>query len=303
MSEDAALERVEKLYDEALAAYEDKRVFEAVRYAEEGLRLGTPLAGLHLLRAMCLLAIGRLDEAWEETKLELAGPSPHGGTAKVQEEIRKAMDARADLEERPRTWGWALTNELYSTIQSAANCYEYRGVPLVKDPFTFALFPMLLWRLRPRTIFEIGSFQGGTALWMADMLNNFGIPGHVYSVDVVRATAVSHPRITFLQGSGRALDGLFRADLFELPSARPFLVIDDADHSYETTLAVMQFFNPRLTTGDYIVISDTLTHPGTRRAIDEFRLQHWADYDLDPSYCDYFGYNLTWCANGFFRRR
>jgi cephalosporin hydroxylase len=40
--------------------------------------------------------------------------------------------------------------------------YTYRGVPMLKNPFDLALYLLLLWRLKPRTVIEIGSKSGGS---------------------------------------------------------------------------------------------------------------------------------------------
>src|SRR5215218_1946401 len=103
------------------------------------------------------------------------------------------------------------------------------------------------------------------------MLSSFGIPGHIYSLDLVRVTAVNHPRVTFLQGNGRELEGVFPRQLFDLPAAHPFLVIEDADHTYETTLAVIKFGHRVMTPGVYLMIEKTMPNGGVGQAIDEFR--------------------------------
>ena len=83
---------------------------------------------------------------------------------------------------------------------------HWRGVPLKKDPFDFTLLPMLLWELRPATIIELGAYKGGSALWMADTLDAFGIDARIHSFDVdVARIMARHPRVTFT-----------RADVFDL---------------------------------------------------------------------------------------
>ena len=37
---------------------------------------------------------------------------------------------------------------------------------------------------------------------------------------------------------------------------RPWLVIEDAEHHYKLTLAVMRFFDPLLQAGEYMVVED-----------------------------------------------
>ena len=183
-------------------------------------------------------------------------------------------------------------------------------MPLLKNPFDLALYPTLLWKLKPLSIIEIGSKSGGSALWMGDLLSNFGIDGHVYSLDIVKVDTVSHPRVTFLEADGRALgETLLPEFLQHLP--RPWLVIEDADHAYETSSAVLKFFDHWLQPQEYIVVEDGIIsdlseipdcNSGPHRALKEFLAHHRGEYDIDADYCDFFGYNLTWCTNGFLKK-
>jgi cephalosporin hydroxylase len=109
------------------------------------------------------------------------------------------------------------------------------------------------------------------------------------------------PNVTFIRGNGRNLSPVI-TDGFLSQLPRPLLVVEDADHSYETTSAVLKFFHPHLRRGEYIVVEDGITSPGVRQALIEFFQLHGNDYAVDPEYCDYFGYNATWCMNGFLRR-
>ena len=36
-----------------------------------------------------------------------------------------------------------------------------------------AMYQMLLWELKPKTIIEIGSGTGGSAVWMADLMKSY----------------------------------------------------------------------------------------------------------------------------------
>jgi cephalosporin hydroxylase len=154
-----------------------------------------------------------------------------------------------------RSWHTSLPRETLLGLQQAVHHYTYRGVPMLKNPFDFAIYPVLIWKTKPKTIFEIGSKSGGSALWFGDMLDSFGLDGHIYSLDVVRVKDVTHPKVTFLEGDGRALEKSFTPDFLRgLP--RPFLVIEDADHAYETSIATLRFFDPWLQPGEYIVVED-----------------------------------------------
>ena len=43
-----------------------------------------------------------------------------------------------------------------------------------------------MWELKPRTVIEIGTAKGGSALWLADQLSIYGVEGfevHSYDID------------------------------------------------------------------------------------------------------------------------
>ncbi len=210
-----------------------------------------------------------------------------------------------------RNWNTGIQRETLISIQANLFNYRYRGVTMLKNPFDIALYPMLLWQLKPMTIIEIGSQSGGSALWFGDLLNNIGVDGHIYSIDVVKVDSVSHPRVTFMAGDGRNLATcLSESFLAQLP--KPWLVIEDADHQYETSIAALRFFHQWLQPGDYIVVEDGIIsdlveipgcNSGPHQALKEFLGVHANEYEMDVNYCDFFGHNFTWCTNGFLRRK
>lgn len=196
------------------------------------------------------------------------------------------------------------------SIQRGTMAYEWKGVPCLKNPFDLALYQLLLWREKPRTIIEIGSNKGGSALWLADMTAALGLDTRIISIDVVLATGVSHPRIEFRKGDGRKLgETLSKAEMEALP--RPLLVIEDGSHDYDQALATLRFFDRQMLPGEYLVMEDGIIESmrareryngGPSRAIDEFLEEAGSRYVVDAGYCDHFGYNVTWNTNGYLRK-
>jgi len=208
--------------------------------------------------------------------------------------------------------GSALLGAPLARIQDGAMRYTYKGVPTYKNPFDLALYQMLLWQQKPRTLIEIGSKWGGSALWFADILRSFGVDCVIHSIDIT-PPSISVPDVTFHRGDGRNLAATLPADLMEnLP--RPMFVIEDADHHCETTLAVLRFFDRWLVTGEYIVVEDGIVDDlygpeyvarlmgGPRRAVELFLRDRGQNYEIDTGLCDHFGTNVTWNVNGYLRR-
>jgi len=215
-------------------------------------------------------------------------------------------------ETRPLLWSSDLPRSLLSTVQAGVFKTEYRGRAFLKSPFDILLYLQLLQRLRPRTVVEIGAYQGGSVLWFADTLAAIGIQPRVLSIDL-SPPELDDPRITLIVGNAGALGDALSPELVS-SFERPLLVIDDSAHLYETTLAVLTFFHPILYTGDYIVIEDGVVDQfheafylryenGPNRAVAFFLEQHRDDYTVDRDLCDFYGTNVTYSPNGWLRRR
>jgi cephalosporin hydroxylase len=203
-----------------------------------------------------------------------------------------------------------IPSPLLNSIQKGTMAYKYRGVPMLKNPFDLAIYPLLLNQVRPRTLIEVGSHRGGSAMWFADIAASLGVPIHVYSVDIVKVTDLNHPSVTFLEGNAQDLARTFDGDfLAEIP--RPLFVIEDSDHHFRTCLSVLKFFDRWLSPGEYIVVEDGILSDmlvadgyegGPVRAINEFLRINQDRYVIDRFYCDYFGHNVTWNIDGYLRR-
>jgi len=117
--------------------------------------------------------------------------------------------------------------------------------------FDFALLSMLLAELRPATILEIGSGNGASALWLADLAAMNALVCRVLSVDV-NSVPITHPAADFVTGDARDLTSV----LPEGALARgPRLVLEDA---HVGVREVMEYVHDRLAEGDYLVLEDSV---------------------------------------------
>lgn len=284
---------------------------QALKVLEVAAARGQKVARLQYLRGVVLERVGRHSEALLAYELEITAFPENERAARQRDALRKAFELPGtQTRGLDRSWRSSIPREFLLRLQQSLHNYTYRGVPMLKNPFDQALYPLLLWELKPRTIFEIGSKSGGSGLWFGDLLNNLGIDGHLYSIDIVMATGVAHDRVTFLEGNGRNLgETLSETMLRGLP--RPWLVIEDADHEYATSIGVLRFFDPWLQPGEYIVVEDGITsdlvgdascNSGPHRALKEFLSDPAHRYEIDSNYCDFFGSNVTWCTNGFLKK-
>ena len=105
------------------------------------------------------------------------------------------------------------------------------------------------------------------------------------------------------QGDARSLDDVMTDD-FMNSFPHPWLVIEDSAHLFETTLAVLRYFDPRLVAGDYMVVEDGVVsylsgkryrqyEGGPNLAIKQFLAANGERYFIDTELCDYFGSELS----------
>jgi cephalosporin hydroxylase len=205
-----------------------------------------------------------------------------------------------------------MPGETLSGIQRGTLMTKYRDRAFLKSPFDVVLYLQLLQRLRPGTVIEVGTYEGGSALWFADMMATIGLTPCVVSIDNGGRALFDDDRIGFMHGDALRLGEVLSADTIAALH-RPFLVIEDSAHLYDTSLAVLEFFHRHLHTGDYIVIEDGvvafLPEPayrsldrGPNRAIDTFLRVRRESYEIDRSLCDFYGCNVTYNPNGWLRR-
>ncbi len=305
--------RVQALAHESMTLLHGGKPVDALHKVEEAVSHNLYIPGLYQLLAHVLEVVGRCEEALVAVTRELEANPSNQDARSLYERLQQSLQKQKPIPLHPeqRSYQSAVPQAVLKSIQNATHNYAYRGVPMIKNPFDFALYPLLLWNVKPKTIIEIGSKDGGSALWFGDMAMNFGLDMHIYSIDIVQVSKVSHPRVTFMEGNGRDLGQVLRPEfLARLP--RPLLVIEDADHSYDTSSAVLKFFDSVLGPEEYIIIEDGIIsdldgdpncNSGPHRALKEFIQAHPGEYQVDENYNDFFGYNFTWCTNGFLKKK
>jgi cephalosporin hydroxylase len=218
---------------------------------------------------------------------------------------------------RIQAWGGrnfapALSPRALEDVQHGTLRTRYQGRAFIKSPFDVVLYLQLIGQLQPRTVIEIGTYEGGTALWFSDQLRAYGLDGRVVSVDIDPPAPVDDDRVTFLAGDARDLGSVLRESLLaELP--RPWLVVEDSAHLFETTTPVLDFFHEHLEHGDYVVVEDGIVadmpgqeyrryEDGPNRAVAAFLDRHGDAYVIDTWLCDRYGHNVTWAPNAWLRR-
>ncbi|MEV7060965.1 CmcI family methyltransferase [Streptomyces microflavus] len=199
---------------------------------------------------------------------------------------------RLDRSDREVLGALAFPVQNFVATQGVTEHLIWAGRPLYKTVFDLASYPMLIAELAPGTIIELGSGSGGSARWMADVAAAHDLLPVIISIDCT-AVDVTDDRVSFRTGDVGHLGDVL-ADCDELP--RPWLVIEDA-HAH--VRAVLDFFDARLTAGDYLLVEDSLAKRATLR---EFLRSSVHQYQLDTRYLDLFGENTSCAIDSIFRR-
>jgi cephalosporin hydroxylase len=203
----------------------------------------------------------------------------------------------------------ALSPRSARSIQEGIYQYTYRNIACSKNPFDLSLYSLLISKILPATIIEIGSASGGSAVWLADQMKNNSIVPNVISLDIQKVENIVEPGVRFIHGDiFRLSDSVLPALIPTLP--RPLLVIEDGPHSYEGCISALEFFHQYLIAGEYIVIEDGNVRDlqlkeyknGPVRAISFFRKKFPDSYIIDEFYSNFFGQNVTANINGYLRK-
>lgn len=210
-----------------------------------------------------------------------------------------------------RSFQTAFSGDFLQGYQRGSLAYTYKGVPCLKSPIDLAIYLRLLWQEKPRTILEIGTKAGGSALLFCDLSAALGLETAVVSIDRTPPAEPPECNARFLEGDIENLEEVFaRQDLFSLP--RPWFVSEDSAHSYKGCLAALEFFSRHMRAGELLVIEDGVLVElgladkyggGPNRSIHDFFARRPHDFVVATEYTDMFGTNATYNPNGYLRRR
>lgn len=213
---------------------------------------------------------------------------------------------------RGRPFRVGLPTEAIERIQAGTLRTRYKGLRLAKNPFDLALYLQLLERLRPATIIEVGTSEGGSAVWLRDQCRALGLPHTaVISIDI-RPPGLAAEGIAFFAGDSLDPEGSFPTGPIEA-APHPWLVIEDSAHTHESVAAVLDYFDPRLRSGDVLVVEDGVVADlpgeayrryadGPNLAVAQFLARTGPRYEIDRELCDRYGPNVTWAPNAWLRR-
>lgn len=128
---------------------------------------------------------------------------------------------------------------------------QYHGIPIIKNPLDLWVYQEIIWETKPDVIIETGTWQGGSAKFLADTMEAALYRGTVITIDVNKtAEKIQDKRICFITGDSLVVGLPVIAD------ARTMVILD-SDHSEEHVYAELERFAPMVTPGCYLIVEDT----------------------------------------------
>jgi cephalosporin hydroxylase len=197
---------------------------------------------------------------------------------------------------------WHHLNE--PTLES-----RWLGHKALKCPLDLWVYQEILHEIRPDLVIECGTYEGGSALYLASVLSLFGdhVPGQVVSIDVApKPDLPTHPRLRFVTGSSTS-PGVVGELRPLVQQAERVLVFLDSDHARDHVRRELGIYSDFVTPGSYLIIEDTNVNghpvhpnfgPGPMEAVLDF-LAEDPRYEADRSRERFL---LTMNPHGFLKR-
>lgn len=174
---------------------------------------------------------------------------------------------------------------------------QWMGVMAGRNPLDAWVYQQIIWEIRPELVVELGALQGGTTLFLANMMDlvsmrDASYQGEVIAVDIDgEAFGVSwHPRISLVCGS--TADEDVYAEVARKCVDKKTMLIHDASHTKDDVLRDLEIWSPLVSSGQYLVVEDGIVDlvsgawvhykAGPMAATAEFLAGH-PEFELDLS--------------------
>jgi cephalosporin hydroxylase len=133
---------------------------------------------------------------------------------------------------------------------------HWLGYEMIKCPLDLWIYQEMLVERRPDWVIETGTYRGGSALFLASVMDMIG-HGRVLTVDVEpREGRPQHERIHYLTGSSTAPDVLAEIRSAVGPGER-CIVILDSDHSEAHVAQELRLYREFVAVDDYMIVEDS----------------------------------------------
>lgn len=186
---------------------------------------------------------------------------------------------------------------------------SWLGRMIWQNPLDLWITQETIAEVRPALLIETGTFQGGSALYYAHIMDLLG-QGRVVTIDVEdESQREAHPRITYVKGSSTDPEIFERMRREAEEAEGPVMVILDADHSRDHVARELELYGRLVTPGSYMLSQDGIidqlerfrsARPGPLEANRSFLERH-PEFEYDRERNERFG--VTHHPLGWMRRR
>jgi cephalosporin hydroxylase len=218
------------------------------------------------------------------------------------------------------TLAWGLSNDEL-TRRFIIRYYDHNnwnqmswlGVKTLQNPPDMWVLQELLTELRPDYIIEAGTYSGGSALYLATVLEALGLPdSKVLTIDVEPHVEVAekHPlwakRVELFVSSSTDPELVKR--LGERVAGKTVLVMLDSLHTRAHVAQELELYGPMVSPRSYLVVQDTNIngHPvlpehgeGPWEAVHEFLPRH-PEFEIDKSREKFL---VTFTPDGYLKKK
>jgi len=190
------------------------------------------------------------------------------------------------------------------------NCHfqtTWMGIPTQKTPFDAWIFQEIIFETKPTVIIEIGNFSGGSAIFMAGILDLIG-SGKILGVDVNHEMLnnVHHERIEWILGDA-VEQTIFEKVKEKIEPQDKVMIIEDSSHQYDNSLKILELYAELVSKGCYFIVEDGICKedyisdgpkPGPYEAIHEFLKTH-KEFQIDHNREKFL---LTYNPDGYLKK-
>jgi cephalosporin hydroxylase len=198
---------------------------------------------------------------------------------------------------------------LYDRPDETWKTMTWLGVPLLQQPMDLYMLQELVCTLIPDWIVETGTFRGGSALFLAHLLEYVNPYGGVITIDCeARDDRPDHDRIEYVTGNSVAPETVAHVAAILSSEPGPTLVLLDSDHSAAHVLAELRAYSPLVTPGSYLIVEDTNLNghpvvpgwgPGPAEGLAQWLIEDRPPFEADR-WCERLG--VTFWPGGWLRR-
>lgn len=166
---------------------------------------------------------------------------------------------------RKKAWEAANTFHIYYEQMKMWQATKWLGIPCFKFPFDAWNLQEIIYDIQPDVIIETGTAYGGSAVFMASILEMIGNgvvvtidtnDKYIINIDNDIARILWSKRVRPIIGDSVSKEVLKEVETF-LQSDTICLVLLDSWHRKEHVLKELLLYNKYVTLGSYIIVEDT----------------------------------------------